>query len=110
MCKRSFFLVRVRYYKGLVNFSRLFSLVTRSLPSHLFFFSPLSQLQHAAEQENAEELSAGLQERRRPRLHHVPACHHELPGRETAGTLLNLIGPLRPLGAERTYLTGGKFN
>lgn len=49
--------------------------------------SRLSQLQHAAEQKNAEELPAGLQERRRPRLHHVPACHHELPGGKTARTL-----------------------
>lgn len=73
--------------------SPLRPLSPRSSPSHLFFFSRLFQLQHSAEQENPEELPAGLQERRRPRLHHVPACHHELPGRGTARMFLNLIGP-----------------
>lgn len=66
------------------------------------------QLQHAAEQENAEELPAGLQEGRRPRLHHVPACHHELPGQAPLHPPQSM--PPRHLGAARTYFTGGDFN
>lgn len=52
--------------------------------NYLCLFSNLFQLQHTAEPQNSEKLQTGLQERRRPRLHHVPARYHELPGQPSA--------------------------
>ena len=38
------------------------------------------QFEHAPQPPDPEELAAGVPEGRCPRVHHVPASHHELPG------------------------------
>ena len=42
--------------------------------------SPPTQVDPGSQQESPEEFPHRQPEGRRPRLYHVSACHHELPG------------------------------